>query len=97
MKTAAYAAAFNNAHSRRTSTTREDGGRDNYNYVPVALGEDTAPGSREEIRFSTDLDLEHHILLDQHLRQFRQNSRNRTWVVIMGALGVFLFFYLAIA
>ncbi|KAG4439493.1 hypothetical protein IFR05_005029 [Cadophora sp. M221] len=93
MKTAAYAAVLN--HSRRTSNTREDEGRDNYNYEPVALEEETL--GREEIRFSTDLDAEHHILLAQHLREFRKNNRNRTWMTIMGALGVFLFFYLAIA
>ncbi|KAG4418790.1 hypothetical protein IFR04_008072 [Cadophora malorum] len=95
MKTAAYAAVLN--HSRRASSTREDEDRDrdNYNYVPVSLGEETQ--GREEPRFSTDLDAEHHILLEQQLRKFRKSNSNRTWIVIMGALGVFLFFYLAIA
>ena len=95
MKTAAYAAVLN--HSRRTSSTGEDEDRDrdNYNYVPVSLGEET-PG-REDPRFSTDLDAEHHILLEQHLREFRTSNSNRTWIVVMGALGVLLFFYLAIA
>ena len=92
MKTA-YAAAF--SHSRRASTAQEaEGGRENYNYEAVALEEDLG---REEIRFSTDLDSEHHVLLTQHLREFRKNNRNRTWITVMGALGVFLFFYFAIA
>ncbi|KAK0102966.1 hypothetical protein ONS95_000844 [Cadophora gregata] len=97
MKTAAYAAVLN--HSRRTSTARDDEARDrdNYSYVPVPLREETPGPGQEEIRFSTDLDAEHHILLEQHLREFRKNNSNRTWIVVMGALGVFLFFYLAIA
>ncbi|KAL2061803.1 hypothetical protein VTL71DRAFT_7181 [Oculimacula yallundae] len=92
MKQAAYAAAFN---PRRTSTIRQDEGRDVYHYDAVTSEEDT-PG-REEIRFSTDLDLDHHVLLAEHLKEFRKNNRNRTWMVIMGAIGVFLFFYLAVA
>lgn len=94
MKTAALTAAY--SRPERSSSIREDRDRDGYNYETLPSAEEGTPGN-EEPRFSIDLDAEHHILLNQHLKQFRKKGINRTWVVIMGAFGVVLFFYLAIA
>ncbi|CZT00704.1 probable 3-phytase B precursor [Rhynchosporium graminicola] len=91
MKQAGFIAASN---PKRTSTIREDEGKDVYRYDALTSDEDTP--FRDEIRFSTDSDLEHHILLAQHLKRFRKNNSSRAWMVAMGVIGVFLFLYLAI-
>ncbi|CAL3965195.1 unnamed protein product [Diplocarpon coronariae] len=93
----AYAAVVN--RSSRASSTKDGDDRDGvggYNYE--AIGPVSREGSirPEDPRFSVDLDSEHHILLNQHLKEFRQSNRKRTGLVIMAALGVVMFFYFAI-
>ncbi|KAK2630449.1 hypothetical protein QTJ16_001269 [Diplocarpon rosae] len=82
----------------RASSTRDDDNQDRicYNYEAIGPVSTKDLISPEDPRFSVDLDSEHHVLLNQHLKEFKQKNRNRTWLVIMGALGVVLFFYLAI-
>lgn len=84
MKQAAYAAAFNHPGHR------DD---DEHKYEALREGE-----SLEEPRLSTDLGTEeHHAALELHLKEFRKRNTSRVLVTVMGALGVVLFFSLAIA
>ncbi|KAI9054735.1 hypothetical protein LZ554_001886 [Drepanopeziza brunnea f. sp. 'monogermtubi'] len=83
--------------SRTSSIREEDGDQHGYNYAAVPHEDEGMPAGDEEPRYSIDLDSEHHVLLKQHLKQFQRNSKNRIWIVVMGALAVVLFFYLAIA
>lgn len=85
MKSAYIVAVSHNGHP----------GGDDYKY------EDGIPSAEhlevESRHPSADFDADHHPLLDHHLRDFKKRNKSRVMKTGMGALGIFLFFWLAIA
>jgi hypothetical protein len=80
----------NNSDSNRSNSSGDDGAH-KYEAVP------TADRELQDRRSLTDIDLETQAVLEEHLRSFRKRNKRKLAVIVMGAIGIIVFFYFAVA
>lgn len=85
-----YLAVFtrNNSDSNRSHSSGDDGAH-KYEAIP------TADRELQDRRSLTDVDLETQAVLEEHLLSFRKRNKRKLAIIIMVAIGLILFFYLA--
>jgi hypothetical protein len=80
----------NNSDSNRSNSSGDDGAH-KYEAIPTAERE---PQDRRSL---TDVDLETQAFLEDHLRSFRKKNKQKLAIIVMGAIGLIVFFYFAVA
>jgi len=89
MKSALASAIINNGHNPGSYFgNREDEG---HKYETIPQIENEEGGTRASVDWDPDS-----LGLEQHLEAFKKKNRRRLRVTAMGAVGVFIFFFLAI-
>jgi hypothetical protein len=87
-----YLAVFtrNNSDSNRSNSSGDDRAH-KYEAIP------TADRERQDRRSLTEVDVETQAVLEEHLRSFRKRNKRKLVIIIIGAIGLIVFFYLAVA
>jgi hypothetical protein len=89
---AEYIAVLNRNNSYNNKPT-SSGGDGTYKYEAVP----TADRELKECRSLIDVGLESQAAWEEHLRSFKKKNKRRLIIIVIGAISIFVFFYLATA